>query len=122
MPEPDAVGILFSPGQPVYHVDTPSRYGIPCQSQSMRAVGFPVDQEEMMERIVKIDGMTCDGCVGAIEKEVSALTGIDLCAVKIGWATITTCLSGPEQVLELEQSIIQAVNKAGYKVQSIALK
>jgi copper chaperone CopZ len=75
-----------------------------------------------MERIVKIEGMTCDGCVDSIKEAVSALPGIDVCNVKMGKATISTCLSGPEQVLELEQSIIQAVNMAGYKVRSIVPK
>ena len=72
-----------------------------------------------MKRKVKIDGMTCQHCVDTVKKAIEAIDGVELCNVRIGRASIETCLMGPEQALELEHSIINNINKAGYTIKSI---
>ncbi|MCK5198908.1 MAG: heavy-metal-associated domain-containing protein [Spirochaetales bacterium] len=72
-----------------------------------------------MKKKIKIKGMTCQHCVDAVTNALENVNGVDLCKVKIGSATIETCLSGPEQIIELEHAISGAVNKAGYSVKSI---
>ncbi|MGL1893916.1 MAG: heavy-metal-associated domain-containing protein [Spirochaetaceae bacterium] len=72
-----------------------------------------------MIKKIKVNGMTCDDCVKAVRKAIEGINGVDTCSVKIGSATIETCLSGPEQFLELETSIVSAINEAGYSVKSI---
>jgi len=72
-----------------------------------------------MVKKIKIDGMTCDNCVTQVTKAIEGIQGVDTCSVKIGKAQIETCLSGPQQILELEESIVTAVSQAGYSVKSI---
>ena len=72
-----------------------------------------------MKKKIKIEGMTCQHCVDKIKSTLENVNGVDLCKAKIGTATVETCLMGPEQVIELEQSIIEAVKESGYMVKSI---
>ncbi len=72
-----------------------------------------------MVKKIKINGMTCDDCVNSVTKAIEGINGVDTCSVKMGSAEIETCLSGPEQFLELETSIVSAINKAGYSVKNI---
>ncbi|MDR3051806.1 MAG: copper ion binding protein [Oscillospiraceae bacterium] len=43
----------------------------------------------MMESIIKVDGMSCEHCVRAITKAVSALPGIGSVAVDLQAGTVT---------------------------------
>ena len=63
--------------------------------------------------------MTCQHCVDTIKTTIEAIDGVEVCNVRIGRASIKTCLMGPEQVLEPEHSIINAINKAGYTVKTM---
>ena len=66
------------------------------------------------ERIVlKIGGMTCAGCAGTIQSQLSEIPGVRECNVSLGsQKAVLECDPGSTSVLEMEA----AVQKAGYRV------
>jgi len=72
-----------------------------------------------MKKKIKIEGMTCQHCINSVKAAIESIDGVEFCKVKTGKAVIETCLMGPEQVLELEQSIVSGIKEAGYTVISI---
>ncbi len=64
----------------------------------------------MVTKDFKIEGMSCHHCVMAVEKELSKLE-LESKKVEIGKASV----SFDENKVN-EQSIIQAIKEAGYKV------
>lgn len=64
----------------------------------------------MTEKSFQIDGMSCEHCVKAIEKEF-ALLDIDYYEVEIGIANVKYDITRVE-----EESIIRAIHDAGYSL------
>lgn len=58
----------------------------------------------------KIEGMTCGGCVAAVEAQVCKLEGIESCKVKVGEVELSLKKNA---TLSIEK-ISEAVTKAGY--------
>lgn len=63
-----------------------------------------------MEKLFKIEGMSCGHCVMAVEKELNKLD-LKKKKVKIGTAKVKY---DPDKVSETE--IVSAIEQAGYKV------
>ena len=64
----------------------------------------------MIEKNFKIDGMSCEHCVKAVNKELSNLK-LNSYDVEIGLAKITY-----EETIVEESEIIEAIKEAGYEV------
>ncbi len=64
----------------------------------------------MVTREFKIEGMSCNHCVMAVEKELSKLELTDK-KVEIGKAVLTY-----DETKVNEQKVAQAIEEAGYKV------
>ncbi len=64
----------------------------------------------MKEKSYKIEGMTCEHCVRAIEKEL-AMLDIDYYEVEIGLAKVKYDISKVK-----DEQIFEAINEAGYSV------
>jgi P-type Cu+ transporter len=71
------------------------------------------ESKSQKRAVVKIGGMTCAGCVSAIQKHVSNIPGVEKCDVNLG---------AEKAVMQYDPSIIsldlleKAVEDAGYKV------
>lgn len=69
-----------------------------------------------MTKTLKIEGMTCMHCVGAVTKELERLNGVDKAVVD---------LEGKKAVVEISNDIVtdenlcDAVEEAGYQVIAI---
>jgi copper chaperone len=63
-----------------------------------------------MEKLIKIDGMSCEHCVMAVKKNLSKLY-LKKADVKIGSADVDF----DESQID-EEDIIKAIEEAGYKV------
>ncbi len=63
-----------------------------------------------MEKVFKIDGMSCQHCVMAVKKEIQKLNVQNL-DVKIGEATVEF-----DENIVSEENIKQAIVNAGYQV------
>ncbi len=64
----------------------------------------------MKEKSYKIEGMTCEHCVRAVEKEL-AMLDIDYYEVEIGLAKVKYDISKVK-----DEQIFEAINEAGYSV------
>ena len=65
-----------------------------------------------MERItLKIDGMTCGHCVGAVTKALKSMDGVNLEQVSVGSATVAY-----DPAVTSEARITEAVEDQGYAV------
>ena len=69
-----------------------------------RSAGTPATEP----RTFAVEGMSCQHCVGAVEKTLSALPGVEVGEVAIGRATVTA----PPEVSDLD--ISAALDAAGY--------
>ena len=67
-----------------------------------------------MEKIMKIDGMSCEHCSARIEKALNALEGVTA-KVDLDSATASITIDGTIA----EQALRDAVTDAGYEVVSI---
>ncbi len=65
----------------------------------------------MTEKMIKIEGMSCQHCVMRVKKAIDGLAGVSKSEIAIGSAVITF----DETALKLED-VKSAVEKAGYKV------
>ncbi|MEN9748788.1 MAG: Copper ion binding protein [Actinomycetota bacterium] len=68
------------------------------------------------EKILKIEGMTCNHCVMSVTKELSKLPGAKDVAVDL--ASASAHLSTDESVTEAQ--LAEAIDEAGYKLVSVA--
>lgn len=62
---------------------------------------------------LRVDGMSCDGCVNAIVKKVDALDGVVSCDVSLEERSATIALSDPDA----ENTVEEAIRKLGYTVE-----
>lgn len=68
----------------------------------------------MTEQItLPVSGMTCQHCVGRVEKNVSALTGVDKVDVSLENATVA--ITYDKSAVSVE-GITEAIEDAGYDV------
>jgi len=65
----------------------------------------------MAETTVKIEGMSCQHCVMAVNKALGGVPGVVESAVRIGSATVQY-----DDVKTQQKDIEAAIEKAGYKV------
>lgn len=65
----------------------------------------------MAEINIKIEGMSCQHCVAAVKKAIDGLDGISSSDVSIGSAKVIYDDSKAD-----EESIVNAVTTAGYKI------
>ena len=65
----------------------------------------------MVQARLKIDGMSCNHCVGAVDRALKGLAGVQVEAIEIGSATFAY----DAEVIRLEQ-IVSAVEEEGYGV------
>ena len=69
-----------------------------------------------MDRItMKIDGMTCGHCVGAVTRALQGIDGVQVEQVRIGSATVAF-----DPAAASEDRIAQAIEDEGYAVASTA--
>lgn len=62
-----------------------------------------------------IEGMTCGHCVMGVKKELSKIEGLTIDSVEIGKASVTI-----DESKVTENTLVHAVDEAGYKVAGIA--
>jgi copper chaperone len=77
---------------------------------------FPdsLNEETVMEEAsIKIDGMTCDGCVRSVKRVMSKLPGVALFDVSLAQNQVT--VSFDPQVIYAAR-IIQSIENAGYEI------
>lgn len=82
-----------------------------------QAVKYPMKEEETpMQKVIKIEGMSCDHCVKAVEKALGSLTDVDHVTVDLTkkQATVTLAKNGVSDAM-----LRQAVENAGYEVVAI---
>ena len=65
----------------------------------------------MIDREIKIKGMSCEHCVMAVRKELSRISGVEVKDVRIGSAVV----SYDERAIT-SQRLNEAVEEAGYTV------
>lgn len=71
------------------------------------------DTTKFHKIVLKVKGMTCEGCESHIEREVSALDGV--ISVDAIYAEGSATIEYLPSKLE-ERTIIEAINKTGYRV------
>ncbi len=64
----------------------------------------------MIEKEIRIEGMSCDHCVMAVKKELSRIEGLQVKDVRIGSALVAY-----EESHVLPSRIIAAIEAAGYR-------
>lgn len=69
-----------------------------------------------MKQTIKINGMSCENCVGKVEKAVSELDGVDKIKVKLKNAEAK--IKFDETKIPLEK-ILETVTELGYEASSI---
>ncbi|MDT2815354.1 copper chaperone CopZ [Vagococcus carniphilus] len=69
-----------------------------------------------MKQTIKINGMSCEHCVGKVEKAVSELDGVDKIKVKLKNAEAK--IKFDETKIPLEK-ILETVTELGYEASSI---
>lgn len=69
-----------------------------------------------MKQTIKINGMSCEHCVGKVEKAVSELDGVDKIKVKLKNAEAK--IKFDEAKIPLEK-ILETVTELGYEASSI---
>ena len=62
---------------------------------------------------LKVDGMSCGGCVNAIVSKVDAINGVVSCDVSLEGRSATIALSDPAA----ETTVEEAIRKPGYTVE-----
>jgi copper chaperone len=65
----------------------------------------------MVEREIKIQGMSCHHCVMAVKQELAKLQGVQVKDVKIGSATVAY-----DEKVVTPLALSAAVEEAGYRV------
>ncbi len=71
-----------------------------------------ISKGEKMERILKVDGMTCGHCKARVEKVVSAIDGVDSVEVDLASKNVTVKMSKDIS----EQTLSDVIVDAGYEV------
>lgn len=66
-----------------------------------------------MTKTLKIEGMTCMHCAGAVKKELERLDGVDKAAVDLEGKKAVVELSGDPVT---DEALCAAVDEAGYQV------
>jgi copper chaperone len=69
-----------------------------------------------MERItLKIDGMSCGGCVRQVTKALTKVPGVSVEQVQVGTATVSI-----DPQTTSKESLLQTIRDAGYDAKEIA--
>jgi copper chaperone CopZ len=63
-----------------------------------------------MVTILKVEGMTCGGCVGSVERALLAIKGVESASADLDGATATVTHDGTATV----PALIEALDDAGY--------
>ncbi|MCG3718855.1 HAD-IC family P-type ATPase, partial [Aliarcobacter butzleri] len=71
-----------------------------------------ISKGDKMERILKVDGMTCGHCKARVEKVVSAIDGVDSVDVDLASKNVTVKMSKDIS----EQTLSDVIVDAGYEV------
>ncbi len=58
----------------------------------------------------RVDGMHCDGCVGAITRKVTAVQGVTACEVSLEGGEATISMTSAS----VEVAVLEAIRKLGY--------
>lgn len=64
----------------------------------------------MHEQEIRVEGMTCQHCVMAVQKALNEVPGINVKVVRIGAVVFST-----DDVERAEKRVRQAITAAGYK-------
>lgn len=65
-----------------------------------------------MKSVIKIDGMTCDHCVGRVEKGLANLPGVEKVKVKLKKGEATVKYDDTEVTLP---ELVKIINEIGYE-------
>lgn len=68
----------------------------------------------MPDRTYSVPGISCEHCKHAIESEVAKLGGVDAVTVDVAQRVVTVVGSAPES------DVRQAIDEAGYEVESVS--
>ncbi len=60
----------------------------------------------------RVEGMHCDGCVGAITRKVTAVPGVSACEVSLEGHEATITMTNAS----IEAAVLEAIRRLGYKV------
>jgi copper chaperone CopZ len=60
----------------------------------------------------RVEGMHCDGCVGAITRKVAAVPGVSACEVSLEGHEATVTMKDAS----IEAAVLDAIRRLGYKV------
>jgi Cu+-exporting ATPase len=71
-----------------------------------------ISKGDKMEKILKVDGMTCGHCKARVEKVVSAIDGVDSVEVDLASKNVTVKMSKDIS----EQTLSDVIVDAGYEV------
>ena len=85
--------------------------GNPVASGTSKAATNTADIKKTVH--LKVDGMTCGGCVSAIVNKVDTLDGVVSCDVSLENRSATVALSDPKAATTVED----AIRKLGYTVE-----
>ncbi len=66
--------------------------------------------------IIHVDGLSCPFCAYGIEKQLSAIEGVDKVAVDVGKGEVTVSMQ--QNSILNEQQVLQAVTDAGFTLRS----
>ncbi|MCP4634817.1 MAG: heavy-metal-associated domain-containing protein [candidate division Zixibacteria bacterium] len=84
---------------------------LPCLAEEKAPA---VSKDTSHEAIMKIDGMTCMGCVGKVKKSLSSIEGVKSCDVSLEESRATVVFTND---VVTDTDLVEAVKKLGYKVQ-----
>ena len=65
---------------------------------------------------MRVDGMTCQGCVRTVEKKLSSIDGVEYAHVNLGAANATVEFDDSKTKAE---KLIAAVEQVGYKATQV---
>ncbi|MEA4890589.1 MAG: heavy metal translocating P-type ATPase [Clostridiaceae bacterium] len=91
---------------------------VPIEAASLSKVGTPAvnppKEQNMMKKTIKIEGMSCAHCQARVEKALNALPGVQ---ARVDLAKNTAAVDLSADVSD--QTLIQAVQDAGYEVTGV---
>ncbi len=85
-----------------------------CQNRTEQAqTELAMDPENRMEIILEVEGMTCTGCEGLIQRRVAEIPGVE--SVKADHLSHEAVIVYDKSVTDV-QALAKTIEEAGYKV------
>ena len=57
--------------------------------RDVATIGHTFPEDDMQQTTIAIAGMSCGGCVNAVQKALGAVAGVDVEDVTVGFATVS---------------------------------